>query len=338
MKICPDNINYIEELTNFLNVLYSTKGFKEVTEPVEPERVKLWFEYSNYKPEYLSLILGERNKVLGYGWAWKNENRKLGLAEIRLHPYLPRSETIYWTRVLFSWIRYSLIELQNFRGITELSLASTRRADIINLVKEIIGSWVKEMNGGYLMVSSGLRKIEPPKGYRIRKLNPDKLKDETRIIVDIFNNSFNIYDNFSPWNPKDAEIYYKNLFRKRKAIVLIAEDHSGEPAGFIEAYIHPTFSGKIAGYHSLLAVKRNHQGKGLGSALLSAAENWLRDQGAQTIYLHAVEKASMLYLKLGFRIQDSYLRVRIPVLELLEDPILGMDPDKICNHLKRKIR
>jgi GNAT superfamily N-acetyltransferase len=62
-----------------------------------------------------------------------------------------------------------------------------------------------------------------------------------------------------------------------------------------------------------MAVLNNLQGKGIGRALMTFAENIARDLGYRTLTMHARKTAVGFYEKLGYKIKgDEFVEVTIP--------------------------
>lgn len=62
-----------------------------------------------------------------------------------------------------------------------------------------------------------------------------------------------------------------------------------------------------------VAVADTAQGKGLGSKLSMAAEEYAKENGYNTMFCHARKEASGFYLKLGYKIiGDEFTEVNIP--------------------------
>jgi len=62
-----------------------------------------------------------------------------------------------------------------------------------------------------------------------------------------------------------------------------------------------------------VAVDAAAQGKGLGSKLSIAAEEYAKENGYNTMFCHARKEASGFYLKLGYKIiGDEFTEVNIP--------------------------
>lgn len=62
-----------------------------------------------------------------------------------------------------------------------------------------------------------------------------------------------------------------------------------------------------------MAVPNNLQGKGIGSALMSFAENLARDRGYHTISMHARKNTTGFYEKMGYKVcGDEFIEITIP--------------------------
>ncbi|MBC7903474.1 MAG: GNAT family N-acetyltransferase [Gemmatimonadaceae bacterium] len=69
-----------------------------------------------------------------------------------------------------------------------------------------------------------------------------------------------------------------------------------------------------------MAVLNNLQGKGIGRALMSFAENIARDMGYSKLTMHARKTAVGFYEKLGYRTSgDEFLEVTIPHFMMEKD-------------------
>jgi ribosomal protein S18 acetylase RimI-like enzyme len=86
--------------------------------------------------------------------------------------------------------------------------------------------------------------------------------------------------------------------------IFIAEDETGEPAGFIHLQTRTDyFNGEKQGYISDLAVARSFEGKGAGRILLQTAETWARQKGYGLLSLYVFagnSHAQRIYEKQGF--------------------------------------
>jgi len=88
--------------------------------------------------------------------------------------------------------------------------------------------------------------------------------------------------------------------------LFIAED-AGRPAGF--AFLeHATdyFTGERHAHLGMIAVTEAAEGRGVGAALLEAAEVWAREQGYATLTLNVFEgntRARRAYERAGYRVE-----------------------------------
>lgn len=88
------------------------------------------------------------------------------------------------------------------------------------------------------------------------------------------------------------------------ALILVAEDAHGEPLGFVHLHTAADFfTGEIHSHVSDLAVRSTAQGRGVGTALLGAAESWAVRRQHRLLTLNvftANHRARGLYEQLGF--------------------------------------
>ncbi len=100
------------------------------------------------------------------------------------------------------------------------------------------------------------------------------------------------------------------------SLVLVAEA-SGALAGFVEVRVeHDYFSAEPQAYLASIAVAPGAEGRGLGRALVAAAEDWARARGLPTLTLHvfaANARARGFYAALGF--QEDTLKLTKPLKE-----------------------
>src|SRR5262245_60812319 len=64
-----------------------------------------------------------------------------------------------------------------------------------------------------------------------------------------------------------------------KAMVFVAEDDQGERLGFATLSHDTHFTGQPQGYINELATSEPAEGRGVGTALIEACEQWTREQG-----------------------------------------------------------
>ena len=92
----------------------------------------------------------------------------------------------------------------------------------------------------------------------------------------------------------------------RESALLVA-DHDGRPAGF--AFLEHRddyFSGSRHGHLGMIAVTADVEGRGVGAALLHAAEDWARAQGYAVLTLNVFERnvrAREAYERAGFVVE-----------------------------------
>ncbi len=89
------------------------------------------------------------------------------------------------------------------------------------------------------------------------------------------------------------------------AEVLVAEGTDGSPLGFIHLHgARDFFTGEEHGHVSDIVVAREAEGRGVGQALMAAAETWARGRGYRLLSLHVFEanaRARVFYERLGYR-------------------------------------
>jgi GNAT superfamily N-acetyltransferase len=103
----------------------------------------------------------------------------------------------------------------------------------------------------------------------------------------------------------------------QKTMVLIAEDDYGQRLGFATLSHENHFTGEPQAYINELATSEAAEGRGVGTALIQACEQWAREQGYRILALStgaANARALGFYHHLGFREED------IKLVKLLEKP------------------
>ena len=96
----------------------------------------------------------------------------------------------------------------------------------------------------------------------------------------------------------------------QKTMVLIAEDEQGERLGFATVSHSAHFTGQRQAYIGELATIEKVEGRGVGSALVKACEQWAREQGYTIITLTTGAgntRALRFYDYLGFHNEDITL-------------------------------
>jgi GNAT superfamily N-acetyltransferase len=93
----------------------------------------------------------------------------------------------------------------------------------------------------------------------------------------------------------------------QKTIVLIAEDKLGKQLGFATVSHSTHFTGQRQAYIGELVTSETAEGRGVGSALVQACEQWAREQGYRIITLTTGAgnaRARRFYDHLGFHEED----------------------------------
>lgn len=95
--------------------------------------------------------------------------------------------------------------------------------------------------------------------------------------------------------------------------VLVAEDANG-PLGFVHVEtVRDFFNGEEQGYVANLAIARAAEGRGVGRALMDAAEQWTRSRGMRRMSLYVFasnEHARGFYARVGYA-EDSLKLVKV---------------------------
>lgn len=95
------------------------------------------------------------------------------------------------------------------------------------------------------------------------------------------------------------------------ADVLVAEGADGAPLGFVHLHgARDFFTGEEHGHVSDIVVKADAEGRGVGQALMAAAEAWARGRGYRLLSLHVFDgnaRARTFYAGLGYQPDISKL-------------------------------
>lgn len=96
----------------------------------------------------------------------------------------------------------------------------------------------------------------------------------------------------------------------QKTLVFIAEDEQGEPLGFATVSHSTHFIGQPQAYLGELVTLEQAEGRGVGSALVKACEQWAREQGYTILTLTTGAgntRARRFYEHLGFQEEEVTL-------------------------------
>jgi GNAT superfamily N-acetyltransferase len=107
--------------------------------------------------------------------------------------------------------------------------------------------------------------------------------------------------------------------------VLVAVD--GETVlGVLSIRMNQHFTGELDGYIGELAVAKHASRRGVGTALIEAADGWARDHGLENLTLHTGafnDTARAFYAALGFA--EEEVRLTRPVADTADTPD-GQEP------------
>jgi len=96
----------------------------------------------------------------------------------------------------------------------------------------------------------------------------------------------------------------------RNTMVFVAEDETSERVGFASVSHSKHFTGQPQAYIGELATSEAAEGRGVGTALVEACEQWARDQGYSMLVLSTGAgntRAIRFYKHLGFYEEDVTL-------------------------------
>jgi ribosomal protein S18 acetylase RimI-like enzyme len=97
--------------------------------------------------------------------------------------------------------------------------------------------------------------------------------------------------------------------------MLVAEDALGSPVGFVWLKTEKDYFSDLATGHVIdIAVTRGGEGRGIGRALLAAAERWAEAAGYPWLTLHVFEgndRARRLYEKVGYVVEWTRMLKRV---------------------------
>ena len=125
-----------------------------------------------------------------------------------------------------------------------------------------------------------------------------------------------------PWMPAGAlaEAVARSVLgalaaQRAGEVILVAEDAAGQRLGFVYATTsRDGLSGEGLGYISEFAVAVEAEGRGVGRALLGAAEQWSRERGMEAMMLRVFctnAHARAVYEHLGYDPDVLQLRKRL---------------------------
>ncbi len=296
----------IVELLNKCNMMDEAWSHRKVS--VEEIR-RLWFAASWYDPSGFGLLFYS-NRLVGYCWAMKRDEEIpwLGLC---VDPMLPDTIKYNVVETSLSWARWSF-DSKGIRGKVHIGVGY-EHGYMHYLLKKVLASYL-EKHAATLMILGRLERKHPPPGYRLRR---GRLED-VEAMVRVYNEAFRKYEWFVEWKLEDAKKWYET----RKPKIIVAETSNGEIIGYVDAEIRIGLDGSENAYLLTLAVKPEHQRRGIGRALLTAmAYELQKTSRVKRIFLDSVEGLEPFYGKLGFKVKRRTLTLVIPISSLPENPI-----------------
>jgi len=290
----------IAEIYSLCNCIYYSP---DACRLVNSEYIRrIWYEATWFKPdEHFLLFL--QDKLVGYSYAWVVDNALRINACI--DPTLPDTlkEDLFRTVIRESMkkkldeYKHSIITIHAGREFSELHQLIRK---IVSPIRETITSQLMK-----LCIDELERYVEKKKPPSIKLVESNGV-EHADIITEIFNNAFSIYDWFIEWNPEDTRRWYE----QQKLTVFIAYNEKGEPIGYSDISIRKNYYGETIGYIETLAVKKEYQRKGYGTALIYQAVRELLEKGIEKIYLDAVYDVATYYYKRGFKPLYRYIRAQ----------------------------
>jgi len=101
---------------------------------------------------------------------------------------------------------------------------------------------------------------------------------------------------------------FRSLLAAPETLLLVAEQSASEIVGYLVANIHVTLlsNGPVAWIEEVMVDERARR-KGVGQALMTAAESWARSHGAAYVSL-ASRRAGAFYVALAYEDSATYFK------------------------------
>ncbi|MEB3806083.1 MAG: GNAT family N-acetyltransferase [Desulfurococcales archaeon] len=318
LRLSHNLLDYVNEASIILSKVYEENNYINYYPKPTPEEIESWLKSDpEYDPLETAIAETSTGEVIGYAIAWVADDYEPGGGRVTIDPGIPEPLYTEALRLLLHWIGETLAYYD--KAIDPATIYIGREYSRIHLaVENILGGRALYAHSGSLMEFRGSLGSTPPPGFReevILNLPDISLVDEIRGVV---NDAFSIYPGSGEWELTNAWNYYKLMFTEHPGeyfiVALLGEEGL---AGLVEINHYEVLGGRRVGYVSLLATRREYQGRGIGSYLLSRAKEALEHMGIDTLVLDSVPKAQPLYEKLGFTPVLRNLKAHVPVTALL---------------------
>ena len=141
-------------------------------------------------------------------------------------------------------------------------------------------------------------------GYEVRLLKAEDLK---RGFIETLEN----LSNMGKLTPKTAAATFREIRRDPSRAVFVAVRVDGEVVGTTTLLLERKFihGGGLVGHIEDVAVRQGREGKGIGSALVSAAVDRARREGCYKCILDCKEELVPFYSRLGFKRHEVEMRL-----------------------------
>ena len=301
-KIAPVTSEHVVEAARLYNRVYEAYGIDCYVEKVKSEDIESALrEKERYGGELVVLLLSEL--VVGLARARIAEDIGLGRVLIIVDPSLPDPLAAEAYRTLARWA-YRLVEGRS--GVSELvgvALGIAWRHTHL-LASNTLGISPGEAGIAYIMLEAPALPGPPhglPEGFRLEMLTEPPKGGILEGIADAINDAFDEYLDYEPWDAEDADSHFKDLYRRRPGtVVATVLSPGGEVAGVAVAYPVETICRESILYLSLLGVRREFRGLGLGRRLVDAVRWYAFRQGASRVIVDSEPEVDKIYYRVGF--------------------------------------
>jgi N-acetylglutamate synthase-like GNAT family acetyltransferase len=101
-----------------------------------------------------------------------------------------------------------------------------------------------------------------------------------------------------------AKLLYGPDLAPAKAVRLAARTFVAKTPEGVRGFLIATvadYGFSMSGHLEELAVAEDQQGGGIGRSLVAACEDWLKDEGVETVFVSALDTATAFYERLGYK-------------------------------------